>query len=69
MNGYQKLWWDDVQFLRYGARWTDGRTDRRMEKVADDPPKKQTDNNIIIQDHPAVSVLYLLYLQPHTVIV
>ena len=24
---YQKLWWDNVWFLRYGARWTDGWTD------------------------------------------
>ena len=23
----QKLWWDDIRFLRYGARWTDGWTD------------------------------------------
>ena len=34
---YQKLWLDDVRFLRYSARWTDrqtdGRTDRQTEKV------------------------------------
>ena len=30
---YQKLWSDDIQFLRYGARQTDGQTDGRMEKV------------------------------------
>ena len=28
---YQKLWLDDVRFLRNGARWTDGRTDRRKK--------------------------------------
>ena len=26
---YQKLWLDDVRFLRYGVRRTDGRTDRK----------------------------------------
>ena len=26
---YQRLWLDDVRFLRYGVRWMDGRTDRR----------------------------------------
>ena len=30
---YQKLWLDDVRFLRYGVRRTDGRTDGRTEKV------------------------------------
>ena len=30
---YQKLSSYDVWFLRYGAQWTDGRTDGRMEKV------------------------------------
>ena len=28
---YQKLWSDDVQFLRYCAWRTDGRTDRQMD--------------------------------------
>ena len=28
---HQKLWLDDVRFLRYGARWTDGRTERRKK--------------------------------------
>ena len=39
---YQKLWWDDVQFLRYGAqwmdRWTDGQKKGHIEVGA--PPKK-----------------------------
>ena len=26
---YQKLWSDDVRFLRYSARQTDGQTDRK----------------------------------------
>ena len=30
---YQILSLDDEQFLRYCVRWTDRRTDRRMEKV------------------------------------
>ena len=29
---YLKLWLDDVQFLRYGERWTDGQTAGRTEK-------------------------------------
>ena len=28
---YQKIWWGDVHFLRYGARQTDGQTDRWMD--------------------------------------
>ena len=28
---YQKLWSDDVRFLRYGARWTDGWMDRHTD--------------------------------------
>ena len=28
---YQKLWLDDVRFLRYGARQTDRRTDRKSD--------------------------------------
>ena len=28
---HQKLWLDDVRFLRYGVRWTDGRTDERKK--------------------------------------
>ena len=43
---YQKLWSDDVQFLRYGVQWMDGQTDgqtdrwkkRHIEVGA--PPKK-----------------------------
>ena len=27
----KKLWSDDVQFLRYGVRWTDGRTDGKSD--------------------------------------
>ena len=32
---YQKLWSDDVQFLRYGVRQMDGRTDRWMDGKSD----------------------------------
>ena len=32
---YHKLWSDDVQFLRYGARWTDGQTDGQTDKRTD----------------------------------
>ena len=35
---YQKLWLDDVRFLGYGARWTDGRKKWHMEVGA--LPKK-----------------------------
>ena len=35
---YQKLWLDDVRFLRYGARQTDGRKKLHTEVGA--PPKK-----------------------------
>ena len=35
---YQKLWLDDVQFLRYGARQTDGRKKWHIEVGV--PPKK-----------------------------
>ena len=39
---YQKLWSDDVRFLKYDARQTDGRTDGRTKRRAEvgDPPKK-----------------------------
>ena len=30
---YQKLWLDDVWFLRYGMRWMDRQMDGHMEKV------------------------------------
>ena len=30
---YQKLWSDDAQFLRYGARQTDEQTDGQRENV------------------------------------
>ena len=30
-HGYQKLWLDDVWFLRYGARRMDGQTDGRTD--------------------------------------
>ena len=32
---YHKLWSDDVQFLRYGARWTDGQTDGQTDRRTD----------------------------------
>ena len=42
-HAYQKLRSHDVWFLRYGAKWTEGQTDGRTEKVTHrggDPPKK-----------------------------
>ena len=41
---YQKLWSDNVRFLRYGARRTDGQTDGRQKKwhiEVGAPPKKR----------------------------
>ena len=43
LHVYQKLWLDNVRFLRYGMQWTDRQTDGRMEKVTyrgGCPPKK-----------------------------
>ena len=38
---YQQLWSHDAQFLRYGAWWTDGHTDRYIEVTErGTPPKK-----------------------------
>ena len=36
---YQKLWSDDVWFLRYGARWTDGRTEKVTYRGGSPPNK------------------------------
>ena len=36
---YQKLWLDDVQFLRNGAQQTVGETDRKSDTEMGSPPK------------------------------
>ena len=36
---YQKLWSDDVQFLRYGVQQTDGQTDGKSYIEVGIPPK------------------------------
>ena len=43
---YLKLWSYNVQFLRYGAQWTDGWTDRRKKWHVEvgAPPKNKTAN-------------------------
>ena len=39
---YQKLWWDDVWFLRYGTWWTEGQTNgqKKWHIEVGAPPKK-----------------------------
>ena len=39
---YQKLRSDNVRFLRYGARQTDGRTDEKRHIEVGAPPKNTT---------------------------
>ena len=44
---YQKVWPDDVQFLRYAARQTDGRTEK-VTCRGGCPPKNYKSNGAII---------------------
>ena len=45
---YQKLWSDNIQFLRHGVRRMDGQMDSKSDIEVGVPPKKPTDDLLTI---------------------